>query len=178
VGHPCFFCRAARAGRLPRKDRTGYRKLHQHACLATPLLVFDCFGLRTGPTTADKTTGSLHGGYPPRGLSAADNSRQARFFCAFFFLPGLMVERNFRTFSMSRSVHSRTFTVPSSTTRGGLIVPAAMCRCSVTSVRPGFLAASRVRYSREWELSFSCFHWGKLPVQVFRCGTTLLLFWR
>jgi hypothetical protein len=64
----------------------------------------------------------------------------------FFFLPGLVPAKTFRAFSMSRSVQSRIFTVPISITGGASMVPAAMCRCSVTSVRPNFLAASRVEY--------------------------------
>jgi len=65
---------------------------------------------------------------------------------AFFFLPGLTPARTFRAFSISRALQSRTLTLPTSTTGGGLIVPAAMCRWSVTSVRPNFWAASRVEH--------------------------------
>ncbi len=60
------------------------------------------------------------------------------------FLPGFVFDRTFLAFSISRAVQSRTFTVPTVTSFGASMVPAAMCRCRVTTVQPTFLAASRV----------------------------------
>ena len=55
----------------------------------------------------------------------ADNTGASRSY-TFFFLPGLMPGRTFRAFSMSRAVQSLTFTVPTFSGAGALMVPAAM----------------------------------------------------
>ena len=65
-------------------------------------------------------------------------------FYAFFFLPGFILARTFRAFSMSRAVHSRMLLPPTFSTGGASTVSAAICRCSVRIVTPSLPAASRV----------------------------------
>jgi hypothetical protein len=62
------------------------------------------------------------------------------------FRPGLTPARTFRALSMSRSDQSRTFTVPTVTSFGASIVPAAIWRWTVRIVLPSFWAACRVVY--------------------------------